>query len=179
MSLIPLCKERSFSHTDVPEPWLYWQAHSSQAGPFFREVWLCSIMARLWLQYYRPNPYGGTSCQVKSLEKSICVPNRPVQELYGKCSFSEIQIVLRTRQWATSEKDHFASFKLPSIWLSPASSKSSTPGTMSLLETDTHECLFILFTGFSRQEWSGLLSLLEWTTFCQNSPPWPFRLGWP
>ena len=22
-------------------------------------------------------------------------------------------------------------------------------------------------------------SLLQWTTFCQNSPPWPFRLGWP
>ena len=82
-------------------------------------------------------------------------------------------------QWATSEKDHFASFKLPSIWLSPISSKSSTPGTMSLLETHTCECLFILFTAFSRQEWSGLHSLLEWTTFCQNSPPWPIHLGWP
>ena len=22
-------------------------------------------------------------------------------------------------------------------------------------------------------------SLLQWTTFCQNSPPWPIRLGWP
>ena len=22
-------------------------------------------------------------------------------------------------------------------------------------------------------------SLLHWTTFCQNSPPWPVRLGWP
>ena len=22
-------------------------------------------------------------------------------------------------------------------------------------------------------------SLLQWTTFCQNSPPWPVRLGWP
>ena len=22
-------------------------------------------------------------------------------------------------------------------------------------------------------------SLLWWTTFCQNSPPWPVRLGWP
>ena len=29
-------------------------------------------------------------------------------------------------------------------------------------------CFFILFTGFSRQEyWSGLLFLLWWTTFCQ------------
>ena len=22
-------------------------------------------------------------------------------------------------------------------------------------------------------------SLLQWTTFCQTSPPWPFHLGWP
>ena len=22
-------------------------------------------------------------------------------------------------------------------------------------------------------------SLLQWTMFCQNSPPWPIRLGWP
>ena len=41
-------------------------------------------------------------------------------------------------------------------------------------------CLFILFMGFSRQEyWSGLPFLLQWTTFCQTSPPWPIRLGWP
>ena len=34
--------------------------------------------------------------------------------------------------------------------------------------------------GFSRQEyWSGWHSLLQWTTFCQTSPPWPVRLGWP
>ena len=23
------------------------------------------------------------------------------------------------------------------------------------------------------------LSLLQWSTFCQNSPPWPVHLGWP
>ena len=41
-------------------------------------------------------------------------------------------------------------------------------------------CLFILFMGFSKQEyWSGLHSLLQWTTFCQTSPPWPTCLGWP
>ena len=41
-------------------------------------------------------------------------------------------------------------------------------------------CLFILFMGFSWQEhWSGLLSLLQWPTFCQTSPPWPIHLGWP
>ena len=40
--------------------------------------------------------------------------------------------------------------------------------------------LFILFMGFSRQEyWSGLHALLQWTTFCQNSPPWSIHLGWP
>ena len=34
--------------------------------------------------------------------------------------------------------------------------------------------------GFSRQEyWSDLHSFLQWTTFCQNSPPRPFRLGLP
>ena len=33
--------------------------------------------------------------------------------------------------------------------------------------------------GFSRQEyWSDLPSLLQWTTFCQTSPPWPIHLGW-
>ena len=33
-------------------------------------------------------------------------------------------------------------------------------------------CLFILFMGFSRQEyWSGLPFPFQWTTFCQTSPP--------
>ena len=41
-------------------------------------------------------------------------------------------------------------------------------------------CLLILFMGFSRQEyWSVCHSLLQWTTFCQTSPPWPNCLGWP
>ena len=41
-------------------------------------------------------------------------------------------------------------------------------------------CSSILFMGFSRQEcWSGCHSLLQWTTFCQNSPQWPVRLGGP
>ena len=41
-------------------------------------------------------------------------------------------------------------------------------------------CLFILFMGFSRQEcWSGLPFLLQWTTFCQNSPLWPICLECP
>ena len=41
-------------------------------------------------------------------------------------------------------------------------------------------CVFILFVGSSRQEYSsGLPSIPQWTTFCQNSPPWPVCLGWP
>ena len=41
-------------------------------------------------------------------------------------------------------------------------------------------CLFIQFMGFSRQEyWVVCHSLLQWTTFCQNSLPWAIRLGWP
>ena len=41
-------------------------------------------------------------------------------------------------------------------------------------------CLFILFMGFSRQEyWVVCHSLLQWITFCQTSPPWPVCLGWP
>ena len=40
--------------------------------------------------------------------------------------------------------------------------------------------LFILFLGFLKQEyWSSLPSLLQWTTFCQNSWPWPGCPGWP
>ena len=34
--------------------------------------------------------------------------------------------------------------------------------------------------GFSRQEYEVVCHfLLQWTTFCQISPPWPARLGWP
>ena len=41
-------------------------------------------------------------------------------------------------------------------------------------------CLFILFMGFSRQEyWSGLPPPSPVDHFCQNSPPWPIHLGWP
>ena len=41
-------------------------------------------------------------------------------------------------------------------------------------------CLFMLFMRFSRQEyWSGLHSFLQWTTFCQTSPPRPGHLAWP
>ena len=41
-------------------------------------------------------------------------------------------------------------------------------------------CLFILFMGFSMQQSEVVChSLLQRTTFCQTSPPWPSRLRWP
>ena len=39
-------------------------------------------------------------------------------------------------------------------------------------------CLFTLFMGGKNNE-VVCHSLLQWTTFCQTSPPWPDRLGWP
>ena len=34
--------------------------------------------------------------------------------------------------------------------------------------------------GFERKDTEKVChSLLQWTTFCQNSPPWPVCLGWP
>ena len=54
----------------------------------------------------------------------------------------------------------------PVAYWAPTNLKSSSFHVISF-------CLFILFMGFSRQEyWRGLCSLLQWTTFCQNSPPW-------
>ena len=41
-------------------------------------------------------------------------------------------------------------------------------------------CLFILFMGFSWQEyWDGLLFPPLMDHVCQNSPLWPIHLGWP
>ena len=45
----------------------------------------------------------------------------------------------------------------------------------------------VLFFAFSYCSWDSQgentelvwHSLLQWTMFCQNSPPWPIRLGWP
>ena len=61
----------------------------------------------------------------------------------------------------------------PVVYWAPTNLGSSSFSILSF-------CVFILFMGFSRQEyWSGFHSLLQWTTFCQMSPPWPVRLGWP
>jgi len=41
-------------------------------------------------------------------------------------------------------------------------------------------CLFILFMGSQCKNTEVFChSLLQWTTFCQSSPPWPVHLGWP
>ena len=41
-------------------------------------------------------------------------------------------------------------------------------------------CLFLLFMGFSRQEyWSHLPFPFQWTTVCQTPSPWPVCLGMP
>ena len=41
-------------------------------------------------------------------------------------------------------------------------------------------CLFILFTGSQGKNTEVVChSLLQWTTFCQTSPPWPGHLGLP
>ena len=40
--------------------------------------------------------------------------------------------------------------------------------------------LFIRFMGSQGKNTEVVChSLLQWTTFCQTSPPWPLRLGWP
>ena len=41
-------------------------------------------------------------------------------------------------------------------------------------------CLFMLFMDFPGKNTEVVChSLLQWTTFCQTSPPRPVRLGWP
>ena len=52
------------------------------------------------------------------------------------------------------------------------------PGSSSLSVLSF--CLFIQFMGSSGKNTDVVChSLLQWTTFCQNSPPWPVHLGWP
>ena len=40
-------------------------------------------------------------------------------------------------------------------------------------------CLFILFMGQGKNTKVVCHSLLQWATFCLNSPPWSVHLGWP
>ena len=54
----------------------------------------------------------------------------------------------------------------------------TNPGNLSF--SVFYFCLFILFMGFSRQEyWSGMPFPSPVDQFCQTSPLWPVCLGWP
>ena len=65
------------------------------------------------------------------------------------------------------------------LYLSPVAYWASTDlgsSSFSILSF----CLFILFMGFSRQEyWSGLLFSSPGDHILSESPPWPVYLGWP
>ena len=61
----------------------------------------------------------------------------------------------------------------PVAYWAPSSLGSSSFSILSF-------CLFILFMGFSGKNTAVVChSLLQWTTFCQTSLPWPVCLGWP
>ena len=61
----------------------------------------------------------------------------------------------------------------PVAYWAPTSLGSSSFSILSF-------CLFILFMGFSGKNTEVVChSLLQWTTFCQTSLPWPVCLGWP
>ena len=72
---------------------------------------------------------------------------------------------------------------IPSGAISPLFSRS----TLDILPTwGVHLSVSYLFA-FSYCSWDSqgtnaevvCHSLLQWATFCQNSPPWPIHLGWP
>ena len=99
-------------------------------------------------------------------------------------------ILLFTRSGLASITSHIHNWVLFFLWLHPfllsgvisplICSKWVPTNLESFSFSILSFCLFILFMGFSRQEyWSGFHSLLQWTTFCQTSPPWPIHLGWP
>ena len=66
-----------------------------------------------------------------------------------------------------------ALFSSPVAYQTPSNLRSSSSSVLSF-------CLFILFMGFSWQEyWSGLPFPPPVDHICQNSSLWPIRLGWP
>ena len=70
----------------------------------------------------------------------------------------------------------FLHWSLIAYW-APTDLGSSSFSVFSFLSFFFFFCLFILSMGFPRQV--ACHSLLQWTTFCQKSPPWPICLGWP
>ena len=60
----------------------------------------------------------------------------------------------------------------PVAYWAPTNLRSSSFSILSF-------CPFILFMGFQGKNTEVVChSLLQWTTFCQNSPPWPSHLRW-
>ena len=59
-----------------------------------------------------------------------------------------------------------------SWWCHPTISSSVIPFS-SCLQSFPVSGSFPLYTGVVCH------SFLQWITFCQNSPPWPVRMGWP
>ena len=84
----------------------------------------------------------------------------------------------------TSITSHIHNWVLFSLWLS----LFILSGVISLLFSSSilgtyqpgeliFQCHIFLPFHTVHEYWSH--SLLQWTTFCQNSPPWPVHLGWP
>ena len=99
-------------------------------------------------------------------------------------------ILLFTASDLTSITSHIHNWVLFLLWLHPfilsgvisPLISSSIVGTYWLVEFlfQCPFCLFIRSWGSQGKNTEVVChSLLQWTTFCQTSPPWPVHLGWP
>ena len=102
------------------------------------------------------------------------------------------EILLFTASDFTSITSHIHNWMLLLLWLHPFILSGVTSPLISSSILDTYqpgEFIFqcpIFFT-FLYCSWGSqgkntevvFHSLLQWTRFCQNSPPWPVCLGWP
>ena len=118
--------------------------------PTFNLPWFVDLTFQVPMQYW-------------SLQHQTLLPS-PVTSTTGSCfrfdSISSFFLVLFLHS-------------SPVAYWAPTNLGSSSFSIISFF-------LFIPFMGFSRQEyWSGLPFPSQWTTFCQNSPPWLVHLGWP
>ena len=111
----------------------------------------------------------------------IHVPN--IRGSYAILFFTASEFAFTTK--------HIQRWVLFSLWLSlfitsGAISPLFSSSTLSIYwpEEFTFQChIFLPFIWFmgSQSKNDGMVchSLLQWTTFCQNFPPWPIHLGWP
>ena len=100
-------------------------------------------------------------------------------------------VLLFTASDLASITSHIHSWVLFLLWLHPfiLSGVISPLISSSILGTySPREFIFQCYLfAFSYCSWDSqgkntevvCHSLLQWTTFCQTSPPWPARLGWP